>query len=122
MIAIMAQRVRARRANSTLRPAKARLRPYTTVAHTRLRTAVETSHDHEETDQRHQRPGGHEPTASAPRLLRPLSREPRIRLPLETRPEFVRTGRDRIALVASQLRLYLFPAAFPAVRRHGEAA
>ncbi|MDF3140155.1 MULTISPECIES: hypothetical protein [unclassified Streptomyces] len=43
-------------------------------------------------------------------------------MPLESRRELIRAGRDEIALVASHLRLYLFPAAFPAVRRHGEAA
>ncbi|MBT2421249.1 hypothetical protein J7F01_33950 [Streptomyces sp. ISL-22] len=47
---------------------------------------------------------------------------------METRREFVHAGPGRLALAASHLHLYLslslslFPAAFPAVRRHAEAA
>ncbi|WP_159042737.1 hypothetical protein [Streptomyces curacoi] len=45
---------------------------------------------------------------------------------METRREFVHAGPGRLALAASHLHLYLslslFPAAFPAVHRHAEAA
>ncbi|WP_267891314.1 hypothetical protein [Streptomyces dysideae] len=41
---------------------------------------------------------------------------------METRPELVHAGQGRFALAVSHLHLYLFPAAFPVVRRHDEAA